>query len=56
MKFFGAILAYVIIGVILAWGIYLLVTKGNYWLLAIGTLGYILAFIKFGCLPPKKSH
>lgn len=54
MKFLGAILAYVAIGLILGAGI-LLTVKGNPWLLIVGFLAYIVAFAKFGCLPGK-SH
>ena len=56
MKFLGAILTYLIIGALLAWGIHHGVTKGSFWLLGIATLSYILAFVKFGCLPPKSHH
>jgi hypothetical protein len=33
----------------------LLAAKGNFWLLIVGTLAYIVAFGRIGCLP-KKSH
>ncbi len=56
MKFFGAILAYLFIGAFLGWGILLAAAKGNYWLLGISLLVYIVAFAKIGCLPPGKSH
>jgi hypothetical protein len=52
MKFFAAIFAYVVIALILCWGI-LQAVHGSYWLLIIGTLGYLGMMIKFGCLPPK---
>jgi hypothetical protein len=55
MKFLGAIAAYLVIGSVLAWGI-LLAVHGNYWLLAVGLLVYVIAFAKLGCLPPGKSH
>ena len=57
MKFFGAIVAYLVIAAILGWGILALVTKGNLFLLAVGFLVYVIAFAKIGCLPPAdKSH
>ncbi len=54
MKFFLAILAYVLMGAVLGWGI-LLLMHGNPWLLIVGVLAYLIAFAKLGCLP-KKSH
>ena len=54
MKFLAAILAYVVIGLTLGWGI-LLAVKGEPWLLMVGFLTYAVAFAKLGCLP-KKSH
>ena len=54
MKFLGAIMAYLVIGLILGWGI-LLAIKGEPWLLIVGFLTYAAAFAKLGCLP-KKSH
>ncbi len=56
MKFLGAIFAYLAIGGVLGWGILTGVKHGNYWLLAIGFLAYLVAFAKIGCLPPDKSH
>ena len=53
MKFVMAIVAYLIIGAILGFGI-LMALKGNPWLLAAGLVGYLLAFGK--CCLPKKSH
>lgn len=55
MKFFLAILAYLLIGAVLGWGI-LSAVKGNPWILIAGFLVYAIAFGKIGCLPPKKSH
>jgi uncharacterized membrane protein len=52
MKFFSAIVVYLLIGALLGWGI-LLAVKGNYWLLAGGLLAYLITFAKMGCLPPK---
>jgi len=54
MKFALSILAYLVIGVVLGWGI-LSAVKGNFWVLAIGFLAYLIAFGRIGCLP-KKSH
>ena len=54
MKFLLAILAYLVIGVILGWGI-LLTMKGQPWLLLVSFLVYVIAFAKLGCLPGK-SH
>jgi hypothetical protein len=55
MKFIGVIVAYLVIGFILGWGI-LEVMRGHYWLLIVGFLAYVLAFSKLGCLPPKSHH
>ena len=54
MKFLLAIVAYLVIALILGWGI-LLTVKGDRWLLVVGSLAYVVAFAKIGCLP-KKSH
>jgi hypothetical protein len=54
MKFLLAILAYLVIALMLGWGI-LLAVKGEPWLLIVGFLAYAVAFAKLGCLP-KKSH
>ena len=56
MKFFGAILAYLFIGAVLGYGILLAAARGNYWLLGISLVIYVVAFGKIGCLPPSKSH
>lgn len=53
MKLVLAIVVYALIGLVLGWGI-LLAVKGNWWLLAAGTLAYLILFAKIGCLP--KSH
>lgn len=55
MRFFGAIVAYLIIGLVLGLGI-LEVTHGHFWFLAVGVLVYVVAFAKIGCLPSGKSH
>jgi hypothetical protein len=54
MKFLAAIIAFLVIGLLLAWGI-LLAVKGQAWLLVVGLLAYGVAFAKLGCLP-KQSH
>lgn len=55
MKFFASIVAFLLIALVLGAGIYEAV-KGHLWLLAVGLLVYVIAFAKFGCLPPSKSH
>jgi hypothetical protein len=52
MKFLLAILAYLAIALVLGWGI-LLTVHGNPWLLIIGSLAYVVAFARLGCLPGK---
>jgi hypothetical protein len=54
MKLLMAILAYLLIAVVLGWGI-LAAAKGNPWILIAGFIVYAVAFAKIGCLP-KKSH
>jgi hypothetical protein len=54
MKFLLAIVAYLVIGLVLGWGI-LLTVKGEPWLLIVGFLAYALAFARLGCLP-KQTH
>jgi len=54
MKLFLVVLAYLVIGFVLGWGI-LLMIKGSPWLLIISFLAYIVAFGRLGCLP-KKTH
>ena len=53
MKFYWAIVVYLIIGAVLAWGM-LLTFRGNFWVLPVVLIAYIVAFAKIGCLP--KSH
>lgn len=55
MKFYAAIVAYLLIGLILGAGIYE-VMEGHFWLLAVGAVVYVIAFAKLGCLPSNKSH
>jgi F0F1-type ATP synthase assembly protein I len=49
MKFLLAILAYLLIGAVLSWGI-LLAVAGKPWLLVVAILVYLVAFAKIGCL------
>ena len=53
MKFLASVVVYLLIALMLSWGI-LLTIKGNYWFLIVSVLAYVLAFAKLGCLP--KSH
>jgi hypothetical protein len=55
MKFFAAIVAYLLIGLVLGAGIYEAVL-GHLWLLAAGVIVYVIAFAKLGCLPSGGSH
>lgn len=55
MKFFAAIVAYLVIGLFLGLGIFE-VMHGHYWLLPVVALIYLVAFAKLGCLPSSKSH
>ncbi len=54
MKLLFAILAYLIMGVILGWGV-LLTVKGSWTLLIAGVLAYLILLAKIGCLP-KSEH
>lgn len=49
MKFFMAIVVYLLIGAVLGWGILLLI-KGSPWLLIAAFLAYVIAFAKIGCI------
>lgn len=53
MKFLLAIAAYLMIALVLGWGI-LLTVRGHPWVLIVGLLAYFAAFAKIGCLP--KDH
>jgi hypothetical protein len=53
MNFLLAIVAYLVIGAVLVWGI-LAAVGGNFWVLIAGFLAYLIAFGK-SCLP-KKAH
>ena len=48
MKLFLSILAYVLIGAVLSWGM-LLAMSGKPWLLVGGVVAYLVAFGKVGC-------
>jgi F0F1-type ATP synthase assembly protein I len=54
MKLLGAIAAYLVIGLVLGWGI-LLTVRGHPWLLIAGFLAYAAVFAKVGCLP-RQGH
>ncbi len=54
MKFVLALLVYLLMGAVLAWGIFL-TYKGNPWVLVVAFLTYALLFAKIGCLP-KGEH
>lgn len=54
MKLCLAIVVYVIIGLLLGWGM-LLAAKGSWWFLIAGFIAYLVLFAKFGCLP-KSNH
>jgi hypothetical protein len=55
MKFFSAIVTYLLMGAVLGTGIYEAV-KGHLWMLAVVVVLYLIAFAKLGCLPSSKSH
>lgn len=48
MKLTMSILVYLLIALVLSWGI-LGVFKGSYWLLAVSSIAYLLAFAWIGC-------
>ncbi len=53
MKFFVALTVYLLLGIVLMWGIALLVGKGNPWLLAAGFVAYLAMLTLIGFLPKK---
>lgn len=55
MKFYLAIIAYLVIGLFLGAGIFQAM-HGHLWFLAVGVLVYLVSFAKLGCLPSSKSH
>jgi hypothetical protein len=54
VKFLLAVFVYLALGVLLGWGI-LMMMAGSYWLLASTVVVYLFLFAVYGCLP-KKSH
>jgi hypothetical protein len=52
VKFFIAVAAYLVMGVILCAGI-LQAVHGSYWLLGFSVLGYLVLLGLVGCLPPQ---
>jgi hypothetical protein len=48
MKLFFAALVYVLVGVLIGWGI-LLLLAGKPWLLIAGALAYLVALARIGC-------
>ena len=55
MKLLLAVLAYLLIGIVLGWGLLVTMKSHNPWLLIVGLVAYTVLFGKIGCLP-KKSH
>lgn len=55
MKLVLAILAYLIIAVVLGWGV-LKAVGGSFWLLIVGFVLYVLGFAIKGCLTGTQSH
>jgi hypothetical protein len=49
MKFYTAVLAWLVIGGILVGGIVMAAAAHNFWLLGLGTLAFVGAFAKYGC-------
>jgi hypothetical protein len=49
MKFFLAIVVYLLIAAVLSWGI-LLMMHGKPWLLIASVIAYVVAFGKLGCM------
>lgn len=49
MKFFMAIVVYLLMGAVLGWGI-LLLLAGKPWLLIAALIVYLIGFSKIGCL------
>jgi len=52
VKLIFAIAVYMIIGLVLGWGL-LLAAKGHWGFLAAGALAYLIVFAKIGCFPGK---
>jgi hypothetical protein len=51
MKLALAVLVYLVIGLVLSWGV-LLLLAGKPWLFIVALLAYIVAFGKIGCTAP----
>ena len=52
MKLILAVAAYLVIAIMLGWGI-LSLMKGDPWVLLAGVLIYAITFARIGCLPKK---
>ena len=48
MKLMAAVLAYLVIGLVLSWGI-LLLLEGKPWVFIVAFVAYVAAFGKIGC-------
>ncbi len=55
MKLILGIVAYLLIGLLLGWGI-LLTVRGQPWLLLAGFAAYVIAVGRLGCLPKKPTR
>jgi len=56
MKFYSTLAVYVVLGLVLGWGMYkATVSPGGWWILGAVVLAYCIAFAKIGCLP-KSGH
>ena len=49
MKFTLAVIVYILIGLVLSWGI-LGIMRGHYWFFIAGLAAYLFAFARIGCL------
>jgi hypothetical protein len=49
MRFAFALLVYLLMGLLLVWGI-LLAVKGSFWLLIAAALAYLVALARIGCI------
>jgi hypothetical protein len=49
MKLTWAIVVYLLMGLIIGWGIFMAV-HGSYWLLITSLVAYVLAFARIGCI------
>jgi len=55
MNFLASMFVYLVMGVVLGWGI-LLAVKGNPWLLIASFVTYVVLLGAIGCLPQKSDH